>query len=234
MPEQKVETEIAVRAPDGPIAQSLIFSDEPEKVVEYATRLAKALAPVIDRQHFYVTMQGKKYVKVEGWNVLGSMLGFTPREVAVTECDDGSYMAVVELISVRSGASMVQASALCGMDERRWKTAERYARRSMAITRATGKAYRMAFSWIVGLAGYEPTAAEEMPYVHDHDDAHQDASDGSDGYDPANRTHQNFLMRQLRLKKVPEDRWDDVGNALKGRPASDLEAVLKQTLGAKN
>ena len=33
----------------------------------------------------------------------------------------------------------------------------------MAQTRATGKACRLAFSWIMALAGYEPTPAEEMP-----------------------------------------------------------------------
>jgi len=32
----------------------------------------------------------------------------------------------------------------------------------MAATRATGKAYRLAFSWIINLAGYETTPAEEM------------------------------------------------------------------------
>jgi ABC-type proline/glycine betaine transport system substrate-binding protein len=32
----------------------------------------------------------------------------------------------------------------------------------MAITRATGKAYRLGLSWIVTLAGYQPTPAEEM------------------------------------------------------------------------
>jgi hypothetical protein len=33
----------------------------------------------------------------------------------------------------------------------------------MAQTRATGKACRLAFSWIMSLAGYEPTPAEEIP-----------------------------------------------------------------------
>ena len=33
----------------------------------------------------------------------------------------------------------------------------------MAQTRALGKAYRMALSWIVKMADYEPTPAEEMP-----------------------------------------------------------------------
>lgn len=35
--------------------------------------------------------------------------------------------------------------------------------RSMAQTRATGKVYRLALSWIMKMAGFEPTPAEEMP-----------------------------------------------------------------------
>ena len=34
---------------------------------------------------------------------------------------------------------------------------------SMAQTRALGKAYRMALGWIMKMAGYEATPAEEMP-----------------------------------------------------------------------
>ena len=51
-----------------------------------------------------------------------------------------------------------------------WSTRPRYARRSMAQTRATGKACRLAFSWIMALAGYEPTPAEEMPDTRQSDD----------------------------------------------------------------
>ena len=35
----------------------------------------------------------------------------------------------------------------------------------MALTRATGKAFRLGFSWIITLAGYEATPAEEMDGV---------------------------------------------------------------------
>ena len=77
---------------------------------------------------------------------------------------DGSYEAKVDLILIATGKVIGGASALCGMDEKRWVKADRYARRSMAITRATGKAYRLAFAWIVAMAGYEPTNAEEMPF----------------------------------------------------------------------
>ena len=33
---------------------------------------------------------------------------------------------------------------------------------SMAQTRAVSKAFRLALSWVMTLAGYEPTPAEEM------------------------------------------------------------------------
>jgi len=34
----------------------------------------------------------------------------------------------------------------------------------MAITRATGKAFRLSLSWIMQLAGFDPTPAEEIPH----------------------------------------------------------------------
>lgn len=101
------------------------------------------------------------------------MLGVLPREVGVTACEDGSYEAIVELIRTGDGAVIGRASAICGTpDEPTWATRPAYARRSMAITRATGKAYRLGFSWIMALAGYEPTPAEEMTDVVDGEIVH--------------------------------------------------------------
>ena len=88
------------------------------------------------------------------------MLGVTAREVKTTE-QDGIYIAIVELVRMSDGACISRASAECG-EEKPWNTRPRYARRSMAQTRATGKACRLAFSWIMSLAGYEVTPAEEM------------------------------------------------------------------------
>ena len=68
------------------------------------------------------------------------------------------------------GACISRASAECGAPDELdrygkpvWSSRPRYARRSMAQTRATGKACRLAFSWVMSLAGYEPTPFEEMP-----------------------------------------------------------------------
>jgi hypothetical protein len=77
--------------------------------------------------------------------------------------EDGGYEAIVELVRIRDGMVIGRASALCGMDEKTWASRPEYARRSMAVTRATGKAYRLGYSAIIKLAGFEPTPAEEMP-----------------------------------------------------------------------
>jgi hypothetical protein len=140
----------------------------PGGLVKRATEVATVLAGIIKDRRLASSIQGKNFVRVEGWSTLGAMLGVLPREVSVARQDDGGYVAVVELIRIHDGAIIGRGSALVGMDEKdkrgkpTWAGRAEYARRSMAITRATGKAYRLGFSWIMTLAGYEPTPAEEM------------------------------------------------------------------------
>lgn len=137
-------------------------------VIEQAGAVAVELANIIKSRELYSTISGRQYVRVEGWTTLGAMLGVLPKEKAVSRLEDGGYIAEVELIRVSDGMVIGGASAICGMDEvdskgkPTWASRPEYARRSMAITRATGKAYRLGFSWIMTLAGYEATPAEEM------------------------------------------------------------------------
>jgi hypothetical protein len=135
----------------------------PLDVVAQAVMVAEELARIIREKKLSRSIQGREYVYVEGWTTLGAMLGVTPREVSVEITPDGDYLAAVELVRVVDSAVIGRGSALCGSDEQTWANRPRYARRSMAITRATGKAYRLAFSWVMKLAGYEPTPAEEIP-----------------------------------------------------------------------
>ena len=140
-----------------------IEATSPNDVVIRATGMAKTLADIITSRRLYTTINGKKYVQVEGWSTLGAMMGVLPREVEVYERENGDFEATVELIRTSDCAVVGRASSIVSSDEKLWKGRERYARRSMAVTRATGKAYRLGFSWIMSLAGYEPTPAEEMP-----------------------------------------------------------------------
>ncbi len=133
-------------------------------VVTQATMIAKELSKIIEERKVYKIINGKKFPYVEAWTTLGAMLGILPRERYVKEIDDG-YEAYIELIRANDGAIIGGASAICTHKEQNWKNREDNAIRSMAITRATSKAFRLALSWIMTLSGYEPTPAEEMDNI---------------------------------------------------------------------
>jgi hypothetical protein len=151
------------------VALGTLQASNPAALVSGAAELAGQLAIVIHRQNLATVIKGKRFVNVEGWTTLATMLGVTAREVCTVE-QDGIYIATVELVRMSDQAVISRASAECGSPDEldkygkpMWSNRPRYARRSMAQTRATGKACRLAFSWIMSLAGYEPTPAEEIP-----------------------------------------------------------------------
>lgn len=160
---QTANTQLATTTPTTPATVELgtLAASSPQALVSGASGMATALAEMIKSQNLSTVIQGKRYVQVEGWTTLAVMLGVTAREVETIE-EDGIYIATVELVRMSDQAIISRASAECG-DESPWNKRPKYARRSMAQTRATGKACRLAFSWIMKLAGYEATPAEEMP-----------------------------------------------------------------------
>jgi len=148
------------------VGQGALVSANPQQFVEKAAEFAAALASVIESQELYADIQGKKYVMVEGWTTLSAMLGITPMEVDLI-CIERSgfevFVATVSLVNTE-GRVIARASAECGSHgDGPWPDRADYAKRSMAITRATSKACRLAFSWVMTLAGYAATPAEEVP-----------------------------------------------------------------------
>lgn len=142
-----------------------ISSASADRIISTASDIATKLKRIIDRQHLYDMIGDKKHVRVEGWIALARLNGFIPREVSCEPTDPdlrNRFVSRVELVRLSDGLALPAASAECGSNERRWSKADSYAIRSMATTRATGKASRMAFSWIMALAGYETTPYEEM------------------------------------------------------------------------
>jgi hypothetical protein len=162
------DTAMLVQHQEPGIALGLLQAHSPREVVTVASEIARALAAVIEDRRLYVTLSGRRYVKCEGWTTLGAMCGVMPCEVGLEE-HDGIFTAIVELRRIADGGVIARASAECGAPDElstsgkpTWATRPRYARRSMALTRATAKACRLAFSWILVLAKFEPTPAEEM------------------------------------------------------------------------
>lgn len=214
------------------IAKRSIFDLEPKQQVEKATEMANALYDVIEKQKLYSLIQGKKYVKVEGWELLGTFLGILPRERSIIALEDGSYEASVDLIRASDGVIVGGASAICGIDEKRWASAEKYARRSMAFTRAVGKAYRSSFSWIVSLAGYEVTPAEEIPREDQKPTVKagstknvQQTSEEVHLYSGETKQQETFKAH-LQTHGIGEEHWQQIHDAMLNQPKYKLDSVL--------
>lgn len=148
-----------------PVQLGMLGGDSATKLVQSATAMADVLARIVKDRQLTARISGRDYVRCEGWTTLAALGGVLPREVACKrDPETGAYVAIVELVRMDNGNVLTRASAECGAeDDRPWNRRPAYARRSMAITRATGKACRIAFSWIMSLAGYSATPAEEMP-----------------------------------------------------------------------
>jgi hypothetical protein len=143
----------------------LTLTHTPEDMVGLASRMATILADVVEKRKLYATIRGKKYPQVEAWMTIGRMDGVVAREhEPPVRHEDGSYEAVVDLIRLADGMVIGSGSAICGeSDDEPWAKRQGYAKRSMAVTRATSRAFRQQYAWIMALAGYEATPADEMP-----------------------------------------------------------------------
>ena len=144
---------------------SLFGTVDPERAVAEGSRYAKAIAEVLEQQKMYALVSGKKYVTVEGWQTLGSMTGvFAVGEGEPAPVEIGGVVGFkATVVAMRNGSVIGRATAYCMRDEQRWKNADTYAVASMAQTRATSKALSGPLGFIVKLAGYSATPAEEMP-----------------------------------------------------------------------
>ena len=152
--------EIVPSQPETPAPAALFPGAEPADIVRHAGAVARALAPVIDDRRLYTEINGRRHVRVEGWTLLGSMLGVFP--VCVwSRPVEGGWEARVEARTL-SGALVGAAEASCMRDEPNWRDKPDYALRSMSQTRATSKALRLPLGFVVALAGYEATPAEEL------------------------------------------------------------------------
>lgn len=124
------------------------------------------------------SIQGRKYVRVEGWQAIANACGCVigTRDVEKVE---GGVRAVGEVRRMSDGAVIATAEGFVGEDEPTWyggvtangKTLPAradFAKRAMAQTRAQSRAGRAAFAFVVVLidGGLSTTPAEEMEAVY--------------------------------------------------------------------
>lgn len=150
-------------------ALTLFGTADPVAVLDKAAAVAKALARVIAKQQLFTVIGTKKYVHVEGWTLLGSMLGVFPRVEWSRKLENG-WEARVEAVVASTGAVIGAGEAECLRSEGTWAKREDYALRGMAQTRAISRAMRGPLGFVVQLAGFATTPAEEMPTANEEYD----------------------------------------------------------------
>ena len=164
MPDETL-AEIAV-----PVASDLVLHREPGTVLAEAQQAAAALKDVIQRKARPVRFNGEQYLEFEDWQTVGRFYGITVRVLPefvqyVQYGNAAGFEATAEAYHAESGRVLSVASSMCLDDEPNWRKKPLFQLRSMAQTRACAKALRNVLSWIVVLAGYRPTPAEEMDSV---------------------------------------------------------------------
>lgn len=152
-----------------PAPSALAIQRAPELVIEEATRAAKALTAVIESKPRKLVLNGKTYLQFEDWQTLGRFYGVTTSSPSTryVEYGEGSqpargFEASAEALLVGTNQVISSAQAMCLDDETNWRGKPLYQLKSMAQTRACAKALRNVLAWVVVLAGYAPTPAEEM------------------------------------------------------------------------
>ena len=114
-------------------------------------------------------IQGRKYVRVEGWQAIANAFGCVASSRNV-ERVEGGIRAIGMVRRMADGQVIAEAEGFVGDDEKTWANRNEFARRAMAQTRAISRACRSAFAFVVTLmdAGLETTPAEEMDHVEPH------------------------------------------------------------------
>lgn len=166
-----MENEIVVA---GEVKFDLALARAPRQVLAEAQDAAKALQSVISTRKNAVKFNGKHYLSFEDWQTCGRFYGITAKVVSteVVEIDGTKgFMARAEAISTQTGAVLSAADSMCMNDEKNWQAKPLFQLRSMAQTRACAKSLRNVLAWVVVLAGYEPSVAEEMTGDEGHEPA---------------------------------------------------------------
>ncbi len=154
----------------------------PGVLMTQATDVAGVCGEIVKRTA--QTIQGRKYVKVEGWQSIAAAYGCIASSTNVQKVDGGTK-AIGELRRA-DGTLIATAEGFVGEDEPTWyggivvsygkeKTLPKrpdYAIRAMAQTRAISRVCRSAFAFVVVMidSKLSTTPAEEMGHTFDQDD----------------------------------------------------------------
>ena len=206
-------TDIEMAEATWAVAPANLSAEVFEQMMDDATKKAKILTKVIQSQSdkYVVHAAGQEFLRFEAWSTLARGYGWTAGVETITDVldTDGHTVIGVEAYAVlrdNMGTQIGGAPARCMMDEPNWSNKPLAQVASMAGTRAASKALRIGLSWVVVLAGYNPTPAEEFE---------RDASG------------EIVVSSRTASPKPPRKRAESPNKAVKTpQPTSDMEEII--------
>lgn len=183
------------------------------------------------------SIQGRKYVKVEGWQAIAVAHGCAASSLSV-ERIDGGVRAIGQVRRMDTGSVIAEAEGFVGEDEPVWfggETTDKWGKkkvhpkrsdfaiRAMAQTRAISRACRSAFAHVVVMidASLSTTPAEEMQGVYENGGGVQDFSNAKDFADDARAegltTETRSQYQVDKVKKAADNSWIVTNTTAKGK-----------------
>lgn len=113
-----------------------------------------------------VNIQGRKFVRCEGWQSIAVAYGCVASARDVEKIE-GGIRAIGEVRRMSDGAVIATAEGFCGDDEKTWQGRPEYAKRAMAQTRAISRVCRSAFAFVVTIidSSLSTTPYEEADFM---------------------------------------------------------------------
>ncbi|MBV8188087.1 MAG: hypothetical protein JOY64_05330 [Alphaproteobacteria bacterium] len=209
MPSDEIASPAMVRAESGADAFRMAAS-----AAELCGELVKATAQ---------TIQGRKYVSIDGWQAIAVAHGYVASAADVS-CEADGVRAIGEVRRRADGVVVARGEGFVGKDEPRWFGGEGlpkrpdFAIRAMAQTRAIARACRATFAHVVVMidADLQTTPAEEMrglPELGGASDWVEEAR--KDGLIKDGETRSQYQVDKLR--KAVDAGWRVRNTTPKGR-----------------
>jgi hypothetical protein len=223
-PEVVVAGELIPNDPPGP--PTLFGTSDPQLALQRMADVATALVDVIRDRQLMVRINGREHLTAEAWQTLGGMLGIVPVVEWTRPLEDGSgWEARVQARTI-DGRVVGAAESMCTRSEQTWQRRDEYQLRSMSQTRAISRALRAPLSQIVKMAGYDPTAAEEIPA----DEPNPPTSPAAPvGVKPEQRAEILRLVGRL-TELHPDTDWWGRCREITGGPASVMTVTIADVL----
>lgn len=210
-----------ITLPSEVVNTQMVVQRDPEVVLAEAHKAAKALQNVIANKAKKVVFNGEQYMEYEDWTVLARFYGLAvqTKDAAPIEINGvHGARASADVFDIKSGQVVGRADAYCLRDEQNWKGKPWFQLASMAQTRAGAKALRNVLSWVVVLAGYKATPAEEMVIIDTPNDA----------IEPQVAVAEDTKITELQRKRFFAI-WKE-----SGKPEAEIKAYLQQKIGSQH